>query len=89
APDLLRAAVDRVMPGATGLRILDLGCGTGLAGVTFMALAAHLAGVDLSPRMVEKARQRGLYDELGVGDVVEAMRRTPGGWDLLVAADVL
>ncbi|CBS86451.1 tetratricopeptide repeat protein [Azospirillum lipoferum] len=89
APDLLRAAVDRVMPGAAGLRILDLGCGTGLAGVTFKPLAAHLAGVDLSPRMVEKARQRGLYDELGVGDVVEAMERAPGGWDLLVAADVL
>ncbi|HYF88855.1 tetratricopeptide repeat protein [Azospirillum sp.] len=89
APDLLRAAVDRVVPAATGLRILDLGCGTGLAGVTFKPLAAHLAGVDLSPRMVEKARQRGLYDELGVGDVVEAMERSPGGWDLLVAADVL
>lgn len=89
APDLLRSAVDRAMPGAAALRILDLGCGTGLAGVTFKPLAAHLAGVDLSPRMVEKARQRMLYDELSVGDVVEAMERTPGGWDLLVAADVL
>ena len=89
APDLLRSAVDRVMPGAATLRILDLGCGTGLAGVTFKPLAVYLAGVDLSPRMVEKARQRMLYDELGVGDVVEAMERTPGGWDLLVAADVL
>ncbi|WP_395459772.1 class I SAM-dependent DNA methyltransferase [Azospirillum melinis] len=89
APDLLRSAVDRVMPAAAALRILDLGCGTGLAGVTFKPLAAHLAGVDLSPRMVEKARQRMLYEELSVGDVVEAMERTPSGWDLLVAADVL
>ncbi|ALG71481.1 methyltransferase [Azospirillum thiophilum] len=89
APELLRGAVDRVLPEAAGLRILDLGCGTGLAGVSFKPLAGHLAGVDLSPRMVEKARQRGLYDELGVGDVVEAMERTPGAWDLLVAADVL
>jgi len=89
APDLLRSAVDRVMPGAAALRILDLGCGTGLAGLTFKPLAEHLVGVDLSPRMVEKARQRMLYDELGVGDVVEAMERTPGGWELLVAADVL
>jgi predicted TPR repeat methyltransferase len=89
APDLLRSAVDRVMPAAAGLRILDLGCGTGLAGVTFKPLASRLAGVDLSPRMVEKARQRRLYDELTVGDVVEAMERAPAGWDLLVAADVL
>nr|WP_247893936.1 tetratricopeptide repeat protein [Azospirillum endophyticum] len=89
APDLLRAAVDRLMPDAADLRILDLGCGTGLAGVSFKPLASYLAGVDLSPRMVEKARQRGLYDDLTVGDVVAAMERTPGEWDLLVAADVL
>ena len=89
APELLRSAVDRVAPAAAGLRILDLGCGTGLAGVAFKPLASLLAGVDLSPRMVEKARQRRLYDELTVGDVVEAMERAPGGWDLLVAADVL
>ncbi|GLR78615.1 tetratricopeptide repeat protein [Azospirillum oryzae] len=89
APELLRSALDRITPGAVGLRILDLGCGTGLAGVAFKPLASRLAGVDLSPRMVEKARQRRLYDELTVGDVVEAMERTPGGWDLLVAADVL
>nr|WP_295833795.1 tetratricopeptide repeat protein [uncultured Azospirillum sp.] len=89
APELLRSAIDRVTPGAAGLRILDLGCGTGLAGVAFKPLASRLAGVDLSLRMVEKARQRRLYDELTVGDVVEAMERTPSGWDLLVAADVL
>nr|WP_211113816.1 methyltransferase [Azospirillum picis] len=100
APDLLRNAVDRVVPVRHGLRILDLGCGTGLAGVVFRGLAdpaaapvagraGRLAGVDLSPRMVEKARQRGLYDDLWVGDVIEAMERDLGAWDLLVAADVL
>ncbi len=88
APELLRAAVDR-LDGGTDLRILDLGCGTGLAGVTFRPLAGHLAGVDLSPRMVEKARSRKLYDDLWVGDVVAAMEAVPAAWDLLVAADVL
>ncbi|TWA87356.1 putative TPR repeat methyltransferase [Azospirillum brasilense] len=76
-------------PGAPGLRVLDLGCGTGLAGVAFRPLAAYLAGVDLAPRMVEKARARALYDELAVGDVVAALAPAPGSWDLLVAADVL
>ncbi|WP_247872225.1 tetratricopeptide repeat protein [Azospirillum sp. TSO35-2] len=95
APELLRAAVDRLggPAPAAGSRVLDLGCGTGLAGVVFRSLAGHLAGVDLSPRMVEKARQRGLYDALGVGDVVDAMAPGSGdalgAWDLLVAADVL
>ncbi|UKJ75831.1 tetratricopeptide repeat protein [Azospirillum brasilense] len=88
APALLRGAVDRLGP-ASGLRVLDLGCGTGLAGVAFRPLAGHLAGVDLAPRMVEKARARALYDELAVGDVVGALAPVPESWDLLVAADVL
>lgn len=88
APDLLGGAVDR-LGGGQGLRILDLGCGTGLAGVTFRPLAGHLAGVDLSPRMVDKARARALYDDLQVGDVVAAMEAAPASWELLVAADVL
>lgn len=90
APQAIRAAIDRAhgAPPA-GLRVLDLGCGTGLMAPEVQGLAAHLAGVDLSPRMVEKARARALYDSLAVGDVVEAMRAEPGAWDLLTAADVL
>ncbi len=89
APDLLRAAVDRLVGPAAGLRVFDLGCGTGLAGVSFRPLAGYLAGIDLSPRMVEKARERALYDALQVGDVAAALARAPAAWDLLVAADVL
>lgn len=90
APEALRAAVDRVLGvGAAGLDVLDLGCGTGLAGVAFRPLARRLAGVDLAPRMVAQARARGIYDALEEGDLVEALARTPAAWDLLVAADVL
>jgi predicted TPR repeat methyltransferase len=89
APALLRDGVDRARGHAGGgLRVIDLGCGSGLAGVTFRPLADHLAGVDLSSRMVDKARERGLYDALQVGDAAAALE--PGaGWDLAVAADVL
>lgn len=73
---------------ATSLDVLDLGCGTGLAGLAFRDVAAHLAGVDLSPRMVEKAAQRGIYDALAVDDVVAALQARPQAWDVLVAADV-
>jgi predicted TPR repeat methyltransferase len=41
------------------LDILDLGCGTGLSGERFRACARRLDGVDLSPRMIERARRRG------------------------------
>ena len=57
------------MPGRDKLAILDLGCGTGLAGLAFQPLAARLDGVDLSPAMIEKARARGIYDHLDVADL--------------------
>src|SRR5439155_24800722 len=76
-PELLRAAVSRATP-RTDLAVIDLGCGSGLCGALLRPVASTLVGVDLSPRMIEKARQRGVYDELLREDVVEALRRRPG-----------
>ncbi|WP_142850030.1 tetratricopeptide repeat protein [Telmatospirillum sp. J64-1] len=69
--------------------ILDIGCGTGLAATTLRPLARRLHGIDLSPRMVEKAAERGLYDHLAVGEVVEALSPLDREWEVIVAADVL
>lgn len=92
APELIKATLAQFCENAGRAfrfeTVFDLGCGTGLMGVELRPLCGHLAGVDLSPRMVDKARGRGLYDALAVGDIVDAMA-TAGGWDLLVAADVL
>lgn len=70
------------------LRVLDVGCGTGLCAPLVRQRAAHLTGVDLSAEMVAKARQRGLYDELIVGDLHEVLADTPQRFDLVLAADV-
>lgn len=90
APGALRALLldMGVGPGA-GRRILDAGCGTGLAGVAVRDMADHLAGFDLSPRMVDKARARDIYDVLWVGELVDSMRARPAAYDLVLAADVL
>lgn len=89
APALLRAAVTRARgAGAKFGRGIDLGCGTGLAGVAFRDIVGEMVGVDLSPRMVEAARRRGVYDGTEVGDAIVSLgdgRR----WDLILAADVL
>lgn len=69
--------------------ILDLGCGTGLAGLAFRAFARTLTGVDLSPAMAAKASARGIYDRVVVGDMIEFARAAPAGFDLIVAADAL
>ncbi len=69
--------------------IADLGCGTGLCAPFLRPAAAHLAGVDLSPRMLDKARATGLYDELACTDIGDWLAGQEGRHDLLVAADVL
>lgn len=88
APQILRALFDLVMPGRDRLAVLDLGCGTGLTGVSFRDVAARLDGIDLSPAMVDKARARNLYDRLLVGDIESALDGTTQ-YDLLLAADTL
>lgn len=90
APELLRAAVEEVLGPAPGsLDILDIGCGTGLGGAALKPLARKLDGTDLSPRMIEKAAARGIYDDLAVGDLVAVMAGRPARYDLVIAADVL
>lgn len=86
APQILKDLADLVMPGRDGLTVLDLGCGTGLAGLLFRPRAARLGGIDLSPAMIGKARGRGIYDALIVGDIETALG---GQYDLILAADTL
>lgn len=86
APRILADLAGLVMPARDGLTVLDLGCGTGLAGMAFQQRAARLDGIDLSPAMIEKARQRGIYGRLKVGDIERAIE---GRYDLILAADTL
>jgi predicted TPR repeat methyltransferase len=86
-PQQLRAALQPRLP-EQPLDILDLGCGTGLGGAVLKDRARWLVGVDLAPKMIAKARERGIYDELVAGDVVAAIHAMTRRFDLIVAADV-
>eukprot|EP00931_Biecheleriopsis_adriatica_P103067 TRINITY_DN77955_c0_g1_i1.p1 TRINITY_DN77955_c0_g1~~TRINITY_DN77955_c0_g1_i1.p1 ORF type:complete len:259 (-),score=71.91 TRINITY_DN77955_c0_g1_i1:83-859(-) len=71
-------------------RCLDLGCGTGLAGEAFRTTCRWLEGVDLSAKMVEKARVRGCYDKLYSKDLVAHLKcQETASFDALISADVL
>lgn len=70
-------------------RVIDLGCGTGLCGLVARPYAATLCGVDLSPRMLERARDRRVYDELVESDIVVYLERCEQRFDLLLAGDSL
>ena len=75
--------------GITGGACIDLGCGTGLFGVLLRPLAQTLAGVDLSPRMLEQARRRGIYDSLACAELCAFLVQREQAFDLAAAADVL
>jgi predicted TPR repeat methyltransferase len=69
-------------------RAIDLGCGTGLAAHAFAREADAFIGIDLSPRMIERARATGLYAELEVNEMVQGLSgRREASADLILAAD--
>ena len=90
APGILRDLAGMLLgPNAAALDVLDLGCGTGLGGVAFKPIARRMTGVDLSPRMIEKARALKIYDALSVADVENLPAEADGPFDIAIAADVL
>ncbi len=93
-PALLFRAVLSVRAGARKpaffKRAIDLGCGTGLAATAFAREVDRFIGIDLSPRMIERARATGLYAELEVADMVEGLRgKSDASADLILAADAM
>lgn len=69
-------------------RVLEIGCGTGLTGRVIKNACTYLIGVDLSPKMLEKAQQKNCYDELHHGDAIEFLEKYAQEFDSLFALDV-
>ena len=91
-PELLLRAVERACGGKMKFgTALDLGCGTGLAGAAFRPFVDWLVGVDLSPQMLARAKEKGLYDRLVEDDVLRflgAEAALKARYHLILAADV-
>lgn len=88
-PKLIRSEMDKITgAGAMFDNVIDLGCGTGLAGVEFRPAAKRLTGIDISLRMVEKARARSIYDLLNAGDILAWLDGSSEKYDLFICADV-
>ena len=90
APALVADAVGAELGAGQGtLDILDAGAGTGLCGPLLRAHARRLVGIDLSAKMLDKARARGVYDALATAELTEYMTNHPQGFDVVVSADTL
>jgi len=89
APALTVAALTARLPLAPDSVVLDAGCGTGLCGSELRTYARRLVGVDLSSGMLDKARARGLYDDLILAELTEHMSGAVERYDLILCVDTL
>lgn len=88
-PKKMADAVRRMTNRPGFARLLDLGCGTGLATAEFVGICAHKTGVDLSAGMVELAREKNIFDDLHVGPIETYLSACTTTFDLVLCADVL
>ncbi|MDG4830763.1 class I SAM-dependent methyltransferase [Solwaraspora sp. WMMD1047] len=76
------ALVERLTADSPGGRVLDVGCGTGIAARQFQATGCRVLGVEPDPRMAEFARRRGLDVEVATFEDWEPAARR---FDLVTA----
>lgn len=89
APEHVVEVVRRRFVGRLPAEILDAGCGTGWCGALLRSDKTMLVGVDLSSRMVERARATGVYDELAVSELTRYLESTSQKFDLIVSSDTV
>lgn len=67
--------------------LLDLGCGTGLCGLSFNSYAEKMIGIDLSDKMLSVAHDKKIYTHLENKDIHDALQQY-NELDLIIAGDV-
>ena len=69
-----RPATLSLLPEVAGLRVLDAGCGPGFYAEALLERGAEVVGVDVTPAMVELARQRvGDRASIHLGDLAQRL----------------
>ena len=93
--DQMRATLLSWLPeDMRGIRLLDAGCGTGALAMEAMRRGAHVMAIDLSPTLVQLARERSVHEfqngpgsiEFLAGDMLDP---SMGHFDYVVAMDSL
>lgn len=82
----LHSVVFASHPGERGMRVLDIGCGTGAQLVRYAAAGCAVSGVDSSPAMISKARTSlGPEADLRLADARD-LPYADGEFELVVAS---
>jgi SAM-dependent methyltransferase len=71
-----------------GQRVLDVGCGTGVVSITAARASAKVTGIDLTPELLERARENSRIAEVDIdwreGDA-EALPFDDGAFDVVLS----
>ena len=88
-PQRCAAALKAHAPGLN-IRILDIGCGTGLSGLALADIGfTNLTGSEVNPDMLDAARTRGVYDRTWLADPDDPFPFDPGAYDAITAMGVI
>lgn len=79
-------AVGRIA-GNDQVSVVDLGCGTGLAGKAVKGPGRYLVGVDVSQKMLDEAAKKDVYDKLVKEDALTFLQHNEA-FGMVIAADV-
>ncbi|MFW8592979.1 class I SAM-dependent DNA methyltransferase [Cribrihabitans neustonicus] len=88
-PARIAAALWKYLPDPEA-PVLDYGCGTGLAGLALRAAGYRVIdGLDPSPKMLDRARDKGIYRKLDLLDLNDKAPVKPGSYRAIVGCGVL
>ena len=68
--------------------IMDLGCGTGLVGMEIKQFCEYLEGIDLSEKMLDKAKEKNVYNKLIKQDILDYLSNASLNFDYFISTDV-
>ena len=88
-PNLITELIVAKNPNIQLGSVLDLGCGTGLIGDEIKKYCSNLEGIDLSKSMLEKAKNKKIYDKLTHQDIIDYLSTENLNFNYFIAADVL
>ena len=87
-PEFIESFMKEFYTKNTQLKILDIGCGTGLCGAFLKDYAALLEGVDLSEKMLQQASEKNFYHQLHRADLEDFLSAKTQNYNLIISADV-
>ena len=88
-PQLIESFLNEHIILLNTVKLLDIGCGTGLVAERLQAVVGTIDGLDISEKMLAKAKVRGIYSQLVQADFTATDASIDNDYSLIIAADAL